>query len=52
MLMKVKMVLIKIQCKRDLIDLSIKYSVISTYTSFVAIEERDTKTDVKTHRPS
>ncbi|CAF1311477.1 unnamed protein product [Rotaria sordida] len=33
--------LIKIQYKRDLIDLSIKYSVISPYTSFVAIEERD-----------
>ena len=37
--------LIKVQCKRDLIDLSIQYSVISDYTSFVAIEERDTKID-------
>ncbi|CAF1574739.1 unnamed protein product, partial [Adineta ricciae] len=33
--------LIKIQYKRDLIDLSIKHCVISPYTSFVAIEERN-----------
>ena len=37
--------LIKVKCKRDLIDLSIQHSVISNYTSFVAIEERDTKTN-------
>ncbi|UJR38801.1 hypothetical protein I4U23_031466 [Adineta vaga] len=43
--------LIKIQYKQDLIDLSIKYSVISAYTSFVAIEERDVKTDMKTFQP-
>ena len=36
--------LIKVQCKRDLIDLSIQHSVISNYTSFVAIEEREKKT--------
>lgn len=35
--------LIKVQYKRDLIDLSIKHSVVSAYTSFVAIEERDNK---------
>jgi poly [ADP-ribose] polymerase len=40
--------LIKAQYKRDLIDLSIKHSVISAYTSFVAIEERDAKTDKQT----
>ncbi|CAF1609985.1 unnamed protein product [Rotaria magnacalcarata] len=39
--------LIKVQYKRDLIDLSIKHSVVSTYTSFVAIEERDVNTDIK-----
>jgi hypothetical protein len=33
--------LIKKQYKQDLIDLSIKYSVVSSFTSFVAIEERD-----------
>jgi hypothetical protein len=33
--------LIKKQSKQDLIDLSIKYSVVSSFTSFVAIEERD-----------
>ncbi|CAF1295428.1 unnamed protein product [Rotaria sordida] len=43
--------LIKVQCKRDLIDLSIKYSVVSEYTSFVAIEERDAKTDKQTLQP-
>ncbi|CAF4385876.1 unnamed protein product, partial [Rotaria sp. Silwood2] len=43
--------LFRIQYKQDLIDLSIKHSVISTYTSFVAIEERDTKTDMQTLRP-
>jgi poly [ADP-ribose] polymerase len=37
--------LMKVQYKQDLIDLSIKHSVVSAYTSFVAIEERDTKTD-------
>jgi poly [ADP-ribose] polymerase len=40
--------LIKAQYKRDLIDLSIKHSVISAFTSFVAIEERDTKTNKQT----
>ncbi|CAF3751920.1 unnamed protein product [Rotaria sp. Silwood1] len=40
--------LMKIQYKQDLIDLSIKHSVVSPYTSFVAIEERDAKTDEKT----
>ncbi|CAF3654376.1 unnamed protein product [Rotaria sp. Silwood1] len=39
--------LIKIQYKRDLIDLSIKYSVISPYTSFIAIEKRD---NTQTHQ--
>ncbi|CAF4353623.1 unnamed protein product, partial [Rotaria sp. Silwood2] len=39
--------LIKIQYKRDLIDLSIKYSVISPYTSFITIEERD---NTQTHQ--
>lgn len=43
--------LIKVQYKRDLIDLSIKHSVVSPYTSFVAIEERDVKTDIKTLEP-
>ncbi|CAF3569025.1 unnamed protein product [Rotaria socialis] len=43
--------LIKIQCKQDLIDLSINYSVVSPYTSFVAIEERDAKTDQSTLQP-
>ncbi|UJR11204.1 hypothetical protein I4U23_015385 [Adineta vaga] len=43
--------LMKIQYKRDLIDLSIKHSVVSAYTSFVAIEERDMKTDLKTSVP-
>ncbi|CAF5085904.1 unnamed protein product, partial [Rotaria sp. Silwood1] len=43
--------LMKVQYKQDLIDLSIKYSVVSAYTSFVAIEERDTKTDAKTLQP-
>ncbi|CAF1006245.1 unnamed protein product [Adineta ricciae] len=33
--------LIKKQYKQDLIDLSVKYSVVSSFTSFVAIEERD-----------
>ncbi|UJR16362.1 hypothetical protein I4U23_003265 [Adineta vaga] len=33
--------LMKKQYKQDLIDLSIKYSVVSSFTSFVAIEERD-----------
>ena len=33
--------LIKSQAKQDLIELSIKYSVVSSLTSFVAIEERD-----------
>ncbi|CAF4031559.1 unnamed protein product [Rotaria sp. Silwood2] len=33
--------LIKKQYKQDLIELSIKYSVVSSFTSFVAIEERD-----------
>ena len=33
--------LIKTKYKQDLIDLSIKYSVVSSLTSFVAIEERD-----------
>jgi len=33
--------LIKKQNKQDLIELSIKYSVVSSFTSFVAIEERD-----------
>jgi poly [ADP-ribose] polymerase len=33
--------LIKKQFKQDLIELSIKYSVVSSFTSFVAIEERD-----------
>ncbi|CAF4124671.1 unnamed protein product, partial [Rotaria sordida] len=42
---------IKIQYKQDLIDLSIKHSVISAYTSFVAIEERDAKTDKQTLQP-
>lgn len=42
---------IRIQHKRDLIDLSIKHSVVSTYTSFVAIEERDAKMDIKTLQP-
>ena len=37
--------LIKAQYKRDLIDLSIKHSVVSAYTSFVAIEERQDQTD-------
>jgi poly [ADP-ribose] polymerase len=40
--------LIKVQYKRDLIDLSIQHSVVSAYTSFVAIEERDAKTDKQT----
>ncbi|CAF3916857.1 unnamed protein product [Rotaria sordida] len=35
--------LFKVQHKQDLIDLSINYSVVSSYTSFVAIEERDMK---------
>ena len=43
--------LLKVQYKQDLINLSIKYSVISAYTSFVAIEERDEKADVKTLQP-
>ncbi|CAF1099960.1 unnamed protein product [Rotaria sordida] len=43
--------LMKVQYKQDLIDLSIKHSVVSAYTSFVAIEERDAKTDVKTFQP-
>ncbi|CAF4643940.1 unnamed protein product [Rotaria sp. Silwood1] len=43
--------LIKVQCKRDLIDLSIKHSVVSEYTSFVAIEERDAKTDRQIRQP-
>ncbi|CAF1056543.1 unnamed protein product, partial [Adineta ricciae] len=43
--------LIKVQYKRDLIDLSIKHSVVSAYTSFVAIEERDTKSNVENHQP-
>ncbi|CAF4540760.1 unnamed protein product [Rotaria sp. Silwood2] len=43
--------LIKVQYKRDLIDLSIKHSVVSAYTSFVAIEERNVKTDIKTLQP-
>ncbi|CAF4460822.1 unnamed protein product [Rotaria socialis] len=43
--------LIKVQYKRDLIDLSIKHSVVSKYTSFVAIEERDVNTDIKTVQP-
>ncbi len=43
--------LIKVQYKRDLIDLSIKNSVVSAYTSFLAIEERDVKTDIKTLQP-
>ncbi|CAF4077169.1 unnamed protein product [Rotaria sp. Silwood2] len=43
--------LIKVQNKRDLIDLSIKHSVISTYTSFVAIEERNVTEDIKTLQP-
>ncbi|CAF4052927.1 unnamed protein product, partial [Adineta steineri] len=43
--------LIKIQYKQDLIDLSIKHSVVSAYTSFVAIEERDVKTDTKPVQP-
>ncbi|CAF5015384.1 unnamed protein product, partial [Rotaria sp. Silwood1] len=43
--------LMKVQYKQDLIDLSIKHSVVSTYTSFVAIEERDAKTDAKTLQP-
>lgn len=33
--------LIKKQYKQDLIELSIKHSVVSSFTSFVAIEERD-----------
>lgn len=33
--------LLKKKYKQDLIDLSIKYSVVSSFTSFVAIEERD-----------
>ena len=33
--------LIKQQYKHDLIELSMKYSVVSSFTSFVAIEERD-----------
>jgi hypothetical protein len=44
--------LIKIQYKRDLIDLSIKHSVVSAYTSFVAIEERNVKTDLERVRVS
>ena len=44
--------LIKVQSRRDLIDLSIKYSVISAYTSFVAIEERDATTRIKAFQPS
>jgi len=43
--------LIKVQYKQDLIDLSIQHSVVSAYTSFVAIEERDTKTDIITLQP-
>ncbi|CAF2919721.1 unnamed protein product [Rotaria sp. Silwood2] len=43
--------LIKVHCKRDLIDLSIKHSVVSEYTSFVAIEERHTKTVARTLQP-
>ena len=43
--------LIKVQYKRDLIDLSIRHSVVSAYTSFVAIEERDTKVNVKNRQP-
>ncbi|CAF2450560.1 unnamed protein product [Rotaria sp. Silwood2] len=33
--------LIKKKYKQDLIELSMKYSVVSSFTSFVAIEERD-----------
>ncbi|CAF2796559.1 unnamed protein product [Rotaria sp. Silwood2] len=44
--------LMKVQYKQDLIDLSIKHSVVSAYTSFVAIEERDAKTDAKTLQPA
>ncbi|CAF5110563.1 unnamed protein product, partial [Rotaria magnacalcarata] len=33
--------LIKKQYQQDLIELSMKYSVVSSFTSFVAIEERD-----------
>jgi poly [ADP-ribose] polymerase len=40
--------LIKAQYKQNLIDLSIKHSVVSAYTSFVAIEERDPKIDRQT----
>ncbi|CAF5018698.1 unnamed protein product, partial [Rotaria sp. Silwood1] len=43
--------LMKIQCKQDLIDLSIKHSVVSEYTSFIAIEERDAKTDTYIRQP-
>ncbi|CAF0908856.1 unnamed protein product [Rotaria sordida] len=43
--------LFKVQYKQDLIDLSIKHSVVSAYTSFVAIEERDTKMDTQTLQP-
>jgi len=39
--------LMKVQYKQDLIDLSIKHSVVSAYTSFVAIEERHVQTKVK-----
>ena len=37
--------LIKKQFKQDLIELSMKYSVVSSFTSFVAIEERDSGED-------
>lgn len=43
--------LFKIQRKQDLIDLSINYSVVSPYTSFVAIEERDLKTQKQSLEP-
>ncbi|CAF3055507.1 unnamed protein product [Rotaria sp. Silwood2] len=43
--------LFKVQYKQDLIDLSIKHSVVSAYTSFVAIEERDTNMDIQTLQP-
>ena len=33
--------LMKMKYKQDLIELSMKYSVVSSFTSFVAIEERD-----------
>ena len=43
--------LIKLQYKRDLIDLSVKHSVVSAYTSFVAIEERHVKGDINSRQP-